>query len=139
MPKEVYRDTGLITGTHHGATSSVTLRSTKHDFEVCYAASRLISNDSDGSSGVVRSFTGFDVTAGYSTLTATLSGGSLNKWTRNASFTLYVTGAANTRISSTEVCKQSGFAYPYDILVNGEHPDEADIDQHQMTISRRKR
>jgi len=137
MPKEVYRDTGLAFGTHHGKLTLFTLRSTEVDFDAIGAVGRLVSNDTDGSSGTVVFASPLFRTEGWSYLLVVLAGGATNRWNPGDAFTLYIGTVAKARISSTEICKKSGFAYPKDTLVDGEHPDETDLPQSTMTTGRR--
>jgi len=134
--KETYRDVGMAVGTHAGNTGATILKAKDIDFKLAGAEDRLISNDSDGSTGTVRSTTYMD-SLGYSTLSATLSGGTLNTWTNGASWTLYITDTANQKISSTEICRMSGFAAPKEYLVDGALPEFDDIDQETMTTNKR--
>jgi len=138
MPKEVYRDTGLAFGTHHGKLTLSKLRSPGVDFDAIGAVGRLVSNDTDGSSGTVVLASPLSKTEGLSYLLVVLAGGATNRWNPGDAFTLYIGTVANARISSTEICKKSGFAYPKDTLVDGEHPDETDIPQSTMTTVRRR-
>lgn len=138
MSTEVYRDTGLAVGIHVGATHSTVLRAKNIDFNAIAAENRLIRNESDGSSGTVRRTTVMDQ-QGYSTLTATLSGGTSNSWGTDASFRLCITDTYNKRISSTSTGRMSGLAYPRDELVNGELPGWDDIEQTTMETYRKNR
>ena len=135
--KEVYRDIGLKTGLHAGGTIATVLKAKDVDFNVIAAEDRLIKNVTDGSTGTVRSTTIMDH-EGYSTLTATLTGGTANQWTNGATYTLYITDTANKRISSTEVGRMSGLAYPKDELIDGELPGWDDIDQETMTTHKKR-
>lgn len=124
--KEVYKDTGWLTGTHQGANGA-DLYDTSKDFEVSDCVGRLITNDTDGSQGLVTANT-------TNTLTVTLTGGTNNNWQNGDEYTIYIGATANAVISTTEVCKKSGFATPYRDLVDGERPDWADDDQKKMDV-----
>ena len=136
--REVYRDTGLKTGLHVGATWPTQLKAKDVDFDVITAVGRLVKNVSDGSTGVVRSCTAMD-SQGYSTLTATLSGGTGNTWYYGATYTLYITDTANKIISRTVTGRMSGLAYPKDRLVDGELPGWDDIPQDTMEFHKGNR
>jgi hypothetical protein len=122
--KEIYRDTGLVTGFHAGSTGAALYDSTK-DFEVLYSIGRLVENDTDGSSGLITAHT-------TDTVTVTLTGGTNNFWTHGDAYTIYVGATANAKLSSTEVCRLSGFATPRDLLVDGVLPEFDDIDDYVM-------
>jgi hypothetical protein len=136
VAKEVYKDEGLKTGVC-AATLTTVLKAKDVDFKVIAAENRLIKNVSDGSTGTVRSTTFMDQ-QGYSTLTATLTGGTVNKFYTGATYTLYITDTANKKISSTEVGFRSGLAYPKDQMVEGDLPGWEDIDQQTMTTHRKQ-
>jgi hypothetical protein len=122
--KETYRDTGLLTGTHQGATGADLYDPEVH-FDVLYAIGRLVEDVTDGSSGLVTSHA-------RNSVTATLTGGSNNFWTTGDTYILYVGATKNAVISSTEVCRICGFACPKDQLVNGAHPKCEDAPQEAM-------
>jgi len=134
--KEVYKDLGLKTGLC-AATYTTILKAKDVDFKAVKAENRLIKNVSDGSTGTVRSTTIMDQ-LGYSTLTATLTGGTANTFYTGATYTLFITDTENKRISSTEVGRKSGLAYPKDQLVEGDLPELIDIDQRTMTTHRKR-
>jgi hypothetical protein len=136
VSKEVYRDEGLKTGLC-AATYTTVLKAKDVDFEAITAVNRLVKNVSDGSTGTVRSCTAMDQ-QGYSTLTATLTGGTANKFYTGATYTLYITDTVNKKISSTEVGFRSGLAYPRDELIEGDLPELLDIDQQTMTTHRKR-
>lgn len=136
--KEVYRDLGIATGTHAGATSPNVLKAKDICFSAVGSVNRRIRNETDGSSGIVRSSTWMD-SLSYSTVTATLSGGTKNNWELGDSFRLCITATYNQRLTSTEVGRMSGLAYPKDEMIDGELPGWDDIPADTMDPRARRR
>jgi hypothetical protein len=124
--KELYRDTGWLTGTHQGANGAA-LFDPNMEFEVSDCVGRLIINDTDSSEGLVTANT-------KNTLTVTLAGGTNNNWQNGDEYTIYIGATANAVLSTTIVCKKSGFAAPVTGLVDGELPDWTDDPQDKMDI-----
>lgn len=115
MPRESYRDTGLTTGKHKSSSYTDRLYDDTKMFSVLDCIGRLLSNDTDGSSGVIFAQTD-------NTVSATLSGGATNIWTENDKYTIYVTDTGNAVLSTTWICKKSGFSFPRTMLIEDEHP-----------------
>lgn len=127
--RETYRDTGM-TGTHRGATGSASLYDDTKDFEVFNAIGRLLANTTTGASGLVTAQT-------KHTVTATLTGGSSATWASGDAYTLYFGASASAVLSSTWVCRRSGFAAPREDLEDDILPEFVDADQRDMDKGRR--
>ena len=115
MPREVYRDEGLVKGTHHGADGAAALYDPDVHFEITHALDRLLSNETQGTSGLVTA---------QSLNTATATGVT---WNSGDEYILYVGATPDAILSKTYTCRKSGFAYPKRELVEGEHPSWKDI------------
>ena len=126
--KEVYKDTGLLTGTHGGSSGAAALYDEDVHFDITYAIGRLLENVTQGTSAVVTSHTRNTCTApGVS-------------WNSGDSYILYVGATKNAVISSTEVCRRSGFDTPFWKLgPDGIDPKNADEDRHKMDGQRARR
>ncbi len=121
--KEIYRDTGLVEGSHGGgnAASALVDLSGNVDFVITYAIGRLLENTTQDTSGVVTAQTENTLTASGVT------------WDLNDTYILYVGATKNAVISRTEVCRQSAFAYPeWELGERGIHPDHEDKDEREM-------
>ena len=127
--KEVYKDEGGITGrTHSGGVGDVALQDFGVHFDVHYAIGRLLENVTQDTSGVVTAHTRHTATATGVT------------WDDGDEYVLYLEATKNAVISSTEVCRMSGFAYPRDELgPDGIHPRHADRDRKVMDGERRRK
>ncbi len=128
--KELYRDTGLVEGSHGGGDAAAALSDTsgKVDFTLTSCVGRLLENTTQDTSGAVTAETATTLTATGVT------------WDTDDEYVLYVTDTKNSLISSTEVCVRSGFAYPYWKLGEGGiHPDHKDVDERKMTGEMRRR
>lgn len=128
--KEVYRDEGLLTGTHTGGTGDAALYDPEVHFDITVAVGRLLENVTKSTSAVVTAETRHTCTAPTVT------------WDDGDEYVLYVGAVKNAVISSTEVCRMSGFAYPRDELgPDGIHPKHADRDRRVMDgeMSRKRR
>ena len=126
--KETYLDEGLLTGTHTGGAGDAALCDTDVHFDITYAIGRLLENVTQDTSGVVTAHT---------RNTATATGVT---WNDGDTYILYVEATKNAVISSTEVCRQSGFAYPRDELgPDGIHPRHADRDRRVMDGEMRRK
>lgn len=121
MAKEVYRDEGLLTGTHQGSDAASALYDPDVHFNITYAIGRLLENTTQDTSGLVTAHT---------LNTATATGVT---WDNGDSYVLYVGATKDAVISSTVICRQSGFAYPnWELNESGIHPDHEDIDRDTM-------
>lgn len=119
--RAVYRDKGLLEGTHRGASGVAALYDPNVHFEVTHALGRLLENVTQSTSGVVTAQT---------LNTATAAGVT---WDAGDEYVLYVGAKKNATISSTEVCRRSAFAYPYwELGPGGIHPDHEDADRRVM-------
>jgi len=126
--KEVYKDEGLLTGTHTGGVGDVALYDADVHFDITYAIGRLLENVTKDTSAVVTAHTRNTCTAPAVT------------WDNGDTYILYVEAAKNAVISSTEVCRRSGFAYPRDELgPDGIHPRHADRDRRVMDGEMRRK
>ena len=127
MPRETYKDIGFCTGIHRGATHATVLTDTEKQFDVADCIGRLITNDSDGSEGLITAQT-------ERTVTVTLAGGASNMWHTGATYTIYVGGTANRLLSYTWIGRQSGLAYRKKDMVDDEIPELVDKDQKIMDV-----
>lgn len=126
--KEVYKDEGFLTGFHAGGMGATALYDEDVHFDVLYAIGRLLENVTQDTSAVVASHTRNTCTAAGVT------------WDTGDAYVLYVGATKNAVISSTEVCRMSGFAYPRDELgPDGIHPSHADRDRRVMDGEKRRK
>jgi hypothetical protein len=113
--KEKYTDEGLLSGTHSGADGSASLQDLTVHFEITHAIGRLLKNVTQDTSAVVTAHT-------LNTCTAPAV-----SWDNGDEYILYVGATADAVISSTVVCRKSGFAYPrWELGPGGIHPDHED-------------
>ena len=119
--KEIYKDEGLLTGTHTGGTGDTALKDESVHFDITDAIGRLLENVTKDTSGLVTAQT---------RNTATATGVT---WDDGDEYVLYVEATKNAVISRTEVCRMSGFAYPRTELgPDGIHPKHEDRDRRVM-------
>lgn len=119
--KEVYRDEGLVEGTHTGGTGDASLYDSEVHFDISDCIGRLLENVTKGTSAVISAQTRHTVTASGVT------------WDDGDEYIVYVGAVKNAIISSTEVCRMSGFAYPRTELgPGGVHPKHEDRDRRVM-------
>lgn len=114
MPREVYKDEGLIEGTHQGADDAAALYDPDVHFEILYAIGRMLKNVTQDTEGLVTAHT---------LNTATATGVT---WNNGDEYILYVGATPDAVLSKTIVCRLSGLSYKRKELVDGEHPSWKD-------------
>jgi hypothetical protein len=125
-----HRDTDyLFTGTHKGASGTLTLNDPGRDFRSSGAIVGLaIHNDTDSSTGLITAVT-------EDTVTCTLSGGSINTWSVGDTYKIYKTAVYDSKISTHWTDKRYGRkAMRKSDLVNGLFPDDIDVDENTENI-----
>jgi len=121
---EVHYDTDpLATGTHGGASGTLTLQDNGQDFRVAGVSVGLaIENETDGSSGLVTVVT-------ERTVTCTLAGGTANTWTNGDTYNIYKTASKGTKISTIYTDRIFGQKVTrQDELYKGHLADDVDLD-----------
>jgi len=122
--KEAYKDEGLLEGVHKGGDGATALlawngiwsvNTPRVDFIITDCIGRLLENVTQDTSGVVTAETEFTLTATGVT------------WDTDDEWILYAEDTKNAVISSTVICRRSGFAYPrWELGPGGIHPDHED-------------
>ena len=116
----------LFTGTHKGADAADVLSDPGADFISCGCdpdLSLLIKNSTDGSSGAVTAAT-------EDTVTATLAGGTDNKWDNGDTYVILKTDTEDAVISTHYTDKRFGRKVTHkEQLEDGLFPGDRDLDE----------
>ena len=122
-------DEYLVTGTHKGASGTLTLVDRSKDFRVCGGiVGNVIKNDTDDSAGVITAIT-------EHTVTCTLSDGSNNTWSSGDTYYILKTDTEDSVISTHWTDRLFGrkVSKKSELNEDGRFHEDADLDDKEWS------